>query len=731
MTDEDFQKKLNEAFAIEAAEHLQAITTGLLELEKTPPPLRRKEIIETTFREAHSLKGAARAVNRTDIEAVCQAMESLFSQWKSGPFSAPPQTFDTLNAALDFVTKLLTQPGVATAPAAREAVRAMSQRLAQPAASSAPSAPTAEPSAPITEPQAREPERIAIAETVRVPMAKLDELLRQAEEMVTLKLAASEHARGLRELGGALQSLRGESAKIGVTDGKMREFLEAQIRPLEKRLAQFEKAADHDERLIGGKVDDMLRNAKKLVMLPMSGLLDLFPKLVRDLAREQGKDIDFAIHGREVEIDKRILEEIKDALIHLVRNGIDHGLETPAVRTAQRKPPRCTLALTVAQRDASKVEITIRDDGAGIDAAAVKAAAVKNGALSEADAAQLSESAALALIFQSGVSTSPIITEISGRGLGMAIVREKVEKLGGQIAIETRLREGTTFRILLPVTLATFKGILVDAGGQTFVVPTSSVERIVRVKRAEIATVENRETISLDGQAVAFVWLADTLELSRREPAEPRPIVEALVLGATAAQRIAFGIEALHHEQEVLVKPLSKPLLRVRNIAAATVLGSGAPALILNVADLLQSAVRTAATGARKPAPAAPTAKPPAHRLLVVDDSVTSRMLLKNILESAGCTVTTAVDGIDALTALHSGEFDLVVTDVEMPCMDGFALTAKIRADERFSELPVVLVTALGSREDRERGIDAGASAYIVKSSFDQNTLLEVIRRLV
>ena len=278
MTDEDFQKKLHEAFTIEAAEHLQAMAAGLLELEKAPPPPRRKEVIETIFREAHSLKGAARAVNRTDIEAVCQAMESLFSQWKSGAFSASPQTFDTLNAALDFTAALRARPGVETAQPAREAVRAMVQRLARP------STPAPARVAPVE----REPERTAPADTVRVPMAKLDELLRQAEEMVALKLAASDHTREFRDLGAALEALRREWSKLGVADAKARDGFDAEIRALEKRVAQSTRAADHDERLICGRVDELLHNAKKLVMLPVAGLLDLFPKLVRDLGREQG-----------------------------------------------------------------------------------------------------------------------------------------------------------------------------------------------------------------------------------------------------------------------------------------------------------------------------------------------------------------------------------------------------------------------------------------------------------
>ncbi|MBV9128567.1 MAG: response regulator, partial [Verrucomicrobia bacterium] len=460
-----------------------------------------------------------------------------------------------------------------------------------------------------------------------------------------------------------------------------------------------------------------------------------FPKQVRDLARDEGKQVELVVRGREIEIDKRILEEMKDPLIHLVRNAIDHGLEKPEARTARGKPPRGLLRLAVSQLDGSKVEIVIADDGEGIDPQRVKTSAVKSGAISEEEAGRLDDAAALMLIFHSGVSTSPIITEISGRGLGMAIVREKIEKLGGQIAIDTRPGAGTTFRILLPITLATFKGILVAVAGQIFVLPVPSVERIARVKREEIQTVGNRETISIDGRAVAFAWLEEVLELPPR-PSHPESgggFIEAVVLGV-AEKRIAFAVDAVLNEQEVLVKPLGKPLLRVRNVAAATVLASGTPALILNAADLLKSAVRLAGASRRGALPAAGNNNGAAERvrdLLVADDSVTSRMLLKNILESAGYRVATAVDGAEALTALRSREFDLVVSDVEMPRLDGFELTAKIRADQKLAELPVVLVTALGSREHQERGIDVGADAYIVKSSFDQSNLLDVIRKLI
>jgi two-component system, chemotaxis family, sensor kinase CheA len=335
----------------------------------------------------------------------------------------------------------------------------------------------------------------------------------------------------------------------------------------------------------------------------------------------------------------------------------------------------------------------------------------------------------LPFIFQSGVSTSPIITDISGRGLGLAIVKEKVEKLNGSLSVSTEPGRGTSFRIILPLTLARFHGVTVRTGEHLFVLPTSNVERAVRVKREEVKTVGNRETISLGGQAVALARLHDVLGIAEKAHANAPPDIFPAIVLISANQRIAFQVDEVLHEQEVLVKTLGKQLVHVRNIAGATVLATGKVAPILNVPDLLHFAAQSSPAAAQAPVTVEQASDTRQKSILVAEDSITSRTLLKNILETAGYRVETSVDGVDAFTKLRSGEFDLVVSDVDMPRMNGFGLTAKIRGDKRYADLPVILVTALDSREDREHGIDVGASAYIVKGSFDQSNLLEVIRR--
>ena len=498
------------------------------------------------------------------------------------------------------------------------------------------------------------------------------------------------------------------------------------MQELDARLSGLLAALHADRRTAGMLVDQLLEDTKTVLLQPFSTLLQTFPKMVRDISREQEKEAELVLNGAEIEIDKRILEQMKDPLVHLLRNAIDHGLEKPDVRLSHHKVQCGRITLDISQAEGNRVQILVTDDGAGIDAAKLREAAVKRGVISKEDADALDDHAALMLIFKSGVSTSSLITNLSGRGLGMAIVQEAVDKLGGRISIETKKGLGTTFRISLPLTLATFHGILLMEYGQYFAIPTANIEHALRIRREDVHTMENRETIMVNGTPLSLVRLGAVLGL---EPGagENRPMLSVVVLNF-GSQRMAFSFDSLLHEQEILIKGLGKQLSRVRNIAGATVLGSGKVVPVLNVADLLKSAVRL---GRQVSASSAVKTETQRKSILVVEDSITSRMLLKNILASAGFDVHTSVDGAEAWIALKERQFNAVVSDIEMPRMNGFELTAKIRADAKLAELPVVLVTALESRADRERGIEVGADAYIIKSSFDQSNLLEVVRRLV
>ncbi|MDP3617957.1 MAG: hybrid sensor histidine kinase/response regulator, partial [Rhodoferax sp.] len=731
--DDDFLKRLLATFRIEADEHLQAMSAGLIELENNPAEVRHAEIVETVFREAHSLKGAARAVNLKEIESVCQSLESVLAALKGKQIAVSPPLFDLMQEAIDALGTLLSAKEAAMAAAGKSAIATLIRRLndalqgrfSQSAATQFSASAAVQPMPPVQQtPIVPLPDVLsdprdvptdtsaAIAmhtptsspslasETVRVSTQKLDAVMRQVEELLSPRLASAQRAKELREVADSLATWKKQRARMrpslrlieryvegsgrcnGAAGGlpkfpaqelpKLLEHLEAEqlfMKTLEERLLRLSKFAAHDRRTLAGMSDSLLHDVKEMHLLPFSSLLEIFPRFTRELAREQGKQVELVIQGGEIEIDRHILEEMKDPLMHLLRNCIDHGIEQPAMRRDKGKPEYGSITVAIAQKDGGKIEILVADDGAGIDAARVKAAALKLDLVSAVEAEKLSEQEVQALIFQSGITTSQIITDISGRGLGLAIMREKVERLGGVVALESHhdgsvQDTGTSFRITLPLMLATFRGVLVRAGEHCFVIPALSVERVARVAQADIRTVENRATIPFGGQAVALVSLGDVLELPRLNQltysaTDKVPEQALVVILGTGHKHVAFRVDEILGEQEVLVKTLGRQLARVRNIAGASVLGTGQVVAVLNVPDLLKSAVTRAA------APSAPVAAETQgmaekQSILVVEDSITSRALLKNILESAGYLVTTAVDGMDAYTTLKTGTFDLI-----------------------------------------------------------------------
>ncbi len=766
MNEEELLRKLRDAFKSESEERLANLSAGLLELEKTSAPDQRHSLIETIFREAHSLKGAARAVNLAEIETLCQAVEGIFAEMKRGETLLSPGLFDSLHDAVEAIKNFLAdqspenkgkigdlvcefeelKTGGKPEQTAGRVKRSVpdSHELS---GSGLPPSPSFSPCSSVKKPQVS-------SETLKIPISKLDKLLLEAEELSSLKLAGSQHLLGLRN---AVQSfeiwkkqwsraepeyrlLRNRMRSEVSSDGKilslsnLTAFLDwnqEYVRSLGQEIKRMKKAMEQDQRMLSRMADDLTDDMKKIMMLPFSTIFDVFSKMVRDISRSQGKDAELILEGGETEIDRRILEEMKDPVMHLLRNAADHGLEEAGIRIKSRKPERGIIKLAVSRIEGGKVEILISDDGGGVDIARIKEEAVKAGILSQGEAEIINGQEALSLILRSGISSSNIITELSGRGIGLAIVQEKVEKLGGFMSIETEAGKGTSFRIRLPLTLATFRGVLVKAADQLFVVPASQVERVLKIPRDEVQTVENRTTVLLNGQVLPLAELADMLK-SEESEGDNEEFLTLMIL-VTGQKRAAFRVSEVLCEQEVLVKNLGLQLSRVANIAGATILGNGKAVPILNVHDLMKTQSGGRIRGIREGSPDDPqiSVKPKKPSVLIAEDSITSRTLIKNILQASGYEVKTAVDGQDAYTLLKSETFDAVVSDVEMPRMNGFELTEKIRSNEKLADIPVILVTSLDSREDRERGIDAGADAYIVKSNFDQSNLLEVIGRLV
>lgn len=820
--DAEFQKKLLLTFKIEAEEHLNTLSSGLLELEKISEYENQIDIIETIYRDSHSLKGAARVVNLTEIEKVCQSMENVFSALKSKGITVSSNLFDLLYEAIDALSKIVSMPGEKRTIAGKTLVRELIKNLddaangtlsqskkvethgtgidirslsetvdlgstdnfispssspslplsssSSPPLSSSPSLPLSPPSTlPFSSPssppceqqetQIKESvvhDKSCISETIRITTTKLDEILVETEELVYAKLMAAQHENELVEISASLSMWQKQLVKIQPDIKKIKHLIEisdsntkdifgepnskhlnlveffdanyANFKALESKITAFSTMAEFDHRVIDAMVDTLLEDIKEVLMHPLSSLLEIYPRFVRKLSHEQGKDVEFITQGDDLEIDRRILEEMKDPFMHIIRNFVDHGIEKPDKRIQKNKPGCGTIRVSISQKSGNKVKISISDDGTGIDLEKVKASAIKSGIISSDEAKNLNTQDILSLLFQSGVTTSSIITDISGRGLGLAIVRENVEKIGGEVHVETQQGVGTTFNIILPLTLSTFRGVLVRLGEQSFIIPTVNVARVKRILKYEIRTVESIDTIQFEDMIVPLIHLESALGMPMHTSDELPDKLFSVIL-FMAGKHIAFLVDEIVTEQEVLVKSLGSQITRAKNITSATVLGSGKVVPIINVSDLMKSAMQnTVSMISEKSIPKKDGTM--VKSVLIVEDSITSRTFIKNILESANYHVVTAYDGVDGFTKLNSEQFDIVISDVEMPRMNGFELTAKIRNHKKFAELPVILVTSLQSRTDRERGIKAGANAYIVKSSFDQSNLLEVVGRI-
>jgi two-component system chemotaxis sensor kinase CheA len=699
----EIRTRLLATFKVEAEEHLQTIAGQLLALDRGLPEAAVPGAVESLFRAVHTLKGAARSVALRDVEAICQDLESALSRIKRKQSPMSRDLVGRLQESMDRVARLLAAGPSPTAPAAPRLPEAATVVAGAPAASTLTPSPSP-PSAP---------------GTVRVDMARLESLHARAEDFLAVKLSAEERVAEARGLAEAIARYREHLA------GVKGNGLAADVLASEARAGALLNHLLGDRRVVSLTVDALLEEARRMRMMPAASVLDTFPRMLGELARTLGKEVELVSEGGELEVDRKVLEVIKDPLLHLVRNALDHGIELPDAREAAGKPRRGRIAVTFAPLEGRRVEVRVQDDGAGIDLAGVRAGAVRGRLLSAEDAEALSEDAALNLIFSSGVSTSPVITDLSGHGLGMAIVRDRVERLGGEVRVETRAGEGTALRMVLPATVVTFRGLLVRAARHAFLLPMDSMVRALRLRASDVESVGGGSAIRWNGAAVPTATLAAILGLAEGpEVAAPQGWRPCVVI-ASGQDRAALLVDEVVGEREVLLKEFQPPIVRVRHVVGGGVLGAGQLALILRPGDLLR-ALHEGVSPTRSPQ----AADEAALAILVVDDSITTRTMERNLLEAAGYSVHVAADGQEAWAALKSGSFDLVLSDVDMPRMNGFELTARIRADPGLAELPVILVTALESREEKERGIEVGANAYVIKSGFDQSALLEIIGRL-
>jgi two-component system, chemotaxis family, sensor kinase CheA len=561
---------------------------------------------------------------------------------------------------------------------------------------------------------------IAGEDSVRVRGEKLDALATRTGELLVaagaVKRASAEWAELRDEL--ARWSSRWQQRSAS-DDGVRQGELEGSLHGLVQLADRIVRGATAHTGVLERIVDEVVGGVRRLRLRPFAEVAEGLPRAVRDIAARTGKRIQLEIRGQDIEADRVVIDTLRDPLLHLVRNAADHGIEQPTEREAAGKPAEGTIRIVAALRG-GRLQIVVDDDGAGVDADAVRRHIRSRGGVPPADDRQLAW-----LLLGGGISTRTEATELSGRGVGLDLVRAALERIGGSVRMSWRVGRGTRFILEAPPTPTALRAVLVNVAAQLFALPASNVQRLIRIRPEQVRQVEGRPVVPLGDAPVQLVSLAQLLG----PPLHARPpsiLVPAIVL-ESGGDLVAVTVDELVEEGEIVVRPLDDRVV-VPHVTGGSLLASGRIAIVLSPDSLVQAAI-TRRGDAPSFAAAAGAAAP--RHILVVDDSITTRTLEQSVLEAAGYLVTVAVDGQDGWERLQAGGLDAVVADVEMPRMDGFELTRKARASKRFAELPIVLVTGLESADDRARGLEAGADAYIEKSSFDQTTLLDTIRQLI
>ncbi|MCX7860402.1 MAG: hybrid sensor histidine kinase/response regulator [Chloroflexus sp.] len=726
-------------FRDETADNLRTLSDALLAIEgQTDESMRRSEL-DRAFRAVHTIKGSARMLGFDPIAQVAHALEHVLGEIRQGQRALDRPLADLLLRGGDLIGQLVA--GIPHIPATMlDAVPELLQALgaASPPPPVAAPPPVAVPSPP--SPSVAEMAPRATRQTVRVRVDRLDRLFNLAgelainqqwlgevgQELYRLQETIERQQRALQALERELARLRFSPTQWQALDVRLNALRDAQATLAD--LAQ--RQSDQLDRHLARQqmlVKDLEQEVMAVRLLPIATIFNTLPRLVRDLAATTNKQATIEIRGETTELDRKVLELISDPLVHLVRNAIDHGLELPEERLAAGKPPTGLIQIS-AESVGNEVRIKIRDDGRGIDPDRVRQRAIELGMLTMDRARQLDAQETLELIFQPGFSTARTVTEISGRGVGMDIVRANLLELGGQVRVESTVGQGTTVTLTIPLTLITSRVVLAKVGSQILALPAATIRSILWVRRDQVQLIDGQPTIAYQQRTVGLLSLAELLGISGDSPLARHLRAPALLLN-TRQRRIALLVDDLLDEREAVVKPLGPLFARRPALSGAVQLGDGGLALLINPLQLIEGNNRRTVVA---PSINQPLQNPPRRaRLLVVDDSFTTRELLRSILQSAGYEVTAAIDGADALDRLRSTAYDLVVSDIEMPRVDGFTLTTRIRRELALSDLPVVLITSLASEEHRRRGLEAGAQAYIVKSQFNQDSLLKVIQQLL
>lgn len=739
----DIDLGLLELFREEVRSHTAALTNGLLELERDPANPQR---IEPLMRAAHSLKGAARIVNVEDAVELAHHLEDAFVSAGAGRLNLDANGIDTMLRAADVLAALADGDLGDWVQTRGSRARELRDVCAAIARGETPARivgiDPVEPNVPVKSADVPERGTLATADAavpelvVRVAAESLNRLMSLAGESLV-------QARWLQLFAGSLLDLRKQYDRLsgqmdrlaqGLADALPMDVLTQNLQEarkdagrtrqlLLKRVGEFEDHAGQAEDLNSRLYREVIASR----MRPFSDGGQGFPRLVRDAARKLGKAVRFDVLGAGTEVDRDILEKLEAPLTHLLRNAVDHGIETTEVRLANGKPAEAVIALEARHRS-GMLSISVRDDGAGIDVERVRRK-VRDRALAPVNLiGRLGERELLEFLFLPGFSTATAVTELSGRGVGLDVVHDTLRRVGGTVSITTVAGIGTTFHLLLPLTLSVVRAVLVDIGGEPYAFPHTRVDRLVRLPRREVRSLENCQFATVDGQNIGLVFASQLMAV---DPASSSADDLCIIMLSDVTGTYGLIVDSFRGEQDLVVRPLDPRLGQVPNISSAAILDDGSPVLIADIEDLLKSMDQFIQQGtlrrAERDAPKSRAKK----RVLVVDDSITVREVQRQLLRMHGYEVDVAVDGQDGWNRVRAARYDLVVSDIDMPRMTGLELVKRIRGDDHLAQLPIVIVSYKDREEDRLRGLEVGANYYLTKSSFHDSTYMDAIGDLI
>lgn len=667
-----------EAFIQTARERLLKLEQAFLKLEKKET----KELVQEAFREAHTLKGEAKMLGLKEISEVAHSLENLLGEIRDKKRKGS-ETVDELLKKLEEIKGFINQ---------------------------------------IDKKEIKKETKISQQETIRIKTGLLEKMGNLALETVLNLRQIEKNNFYLRQLLKKQIELKKEwenlsdffpSEEIQTFQEKLFSFFEN----LKKVWFRYENTLSYQSPI----TEELFYQSISSRMVPLSTIFNLYSRQIRDMAKELGKLVDFTVSGGEIEVDRAIVEALNEPLIHLLRNALDHGIELPLERQKKGKPEIGKISLKATQHK-GKITIEVEDDGRGVDLNKIKEIALKQGIIwKEREIKKEIPLEIIEIMAFSGFTTCDKVTKFSGRGVGLDVVKKVVEHLNGSWRIFSEPDKGTKVILELPISIALLPSLLIKANGQLFAIPTKWIEEIREIKIEEITKLQNRELIKLNKDSILLLDLNQVIGFSRLSP---RPRIPVVIL-RYQEYRCAFKIENLVDNQDIIIKPLNK-YLKTSLALGSSILEDGTVAIILNVFELVKASGDTKYYFKETFKPF----KKKTLKVLVVDDALITRTMLKNILVSAGYEVTTAVNGMDALKYLAETPFDVVVTDIEMPKMDGFQLTSEIKRHPNLKDIPVIIITSHETEEEKRKGLEVGADAYLLKSKFSQEFLLETIERL-